>query len=141
MVLDGGEQSLSGPIGSFKPSSHPLPADPVASAANRWTVLDFQPFNGRDDCVAFEATLCRDGQPVLRAYNSGIQDRDQITPLGDHIRLDVAEFSSAVRAWLSANEMSHLANPVHLWISWYVEKRPFGIPSAAYLREVSLRSR
>jgi hypothetical protein len=141
MVLDGGKQSVSGAVGNFKRSAHPLPDDPVASPADRWTISGFHPSNGRDDCVAFEATLCRDGEPVLRAYNSGIQDRDQLSPLGDHSRMDVVEFSAAVKAWLAANGMAQLANPVHLWISWYVEKRPFGVPAGAFLRDAAKRQR
>jgi len=139
MMLDGGKQSLTGPLSSFQPSTHPLPVDPIQSSANHWTVVDFDPFNGRDDCVAFEAILCRDGKPVLRAYNNGIAGCDEISPINEGTRLDVSEYRSAAKAWASANGEAKISDPGHLWLVWYIEKRPFGITSADFLKTMKAR--
>jgi len=142
MVADGGKQSLSGPVSCFKLSTHPLPVDPITSEADRWSVTDFQPFHGRDDCVAYEATLCCDGQPFLRVFNNGLGDGDKISPLGDKSLMDIARFHAAGKAWGAANSApANLYGFSHLWIVWYIEKRPFGITSADFLKETASRQK
>jgi len=137
VTLDGGERTGSGHFSIFKLSDHPLPTDPVGGAMAEWAVKKYKDYPSMsEETTCYEATITRNGKPVIRGSNRGhgaCDDFDALHPHGTYD--DVRDFSKACEKWVKENASKDHIEPEGMWVLYYATYRPYGTTSKDFFKQ------
>ena len=139
MILDGGDNMISGPPQSFRPSDAPLPTD-KPNNMDKWGIKNYKEVHGHDDSVPFTCKITLNGKAVMFAENDGWGGCNSYSPLTSFsktFRNTEKQFREDAQRW--AREIGGVERKIleveDLWISWMAYGKPYGQLGADYLKE------
>lgn len=132
MVADGGQTELKGPVGIFKPSSHPLAKD-KPNLMDKYGVVKYKALKVVDEPGGYNAEITLDGKKVLQAFNQGTGGPDNFITFTGVERKVIDQFYKDAEAWCQLFGYKEPGEAAGLWVEWYVNYRPYGVTGEAYI--------
>jgi len=132
VVLDGGREQISGPLGAFRPSAHPLPKD-EPNVMDKWGVVKYKALKVVDEPGGYNAEVTLNGVAVIQAYNQGHGGPDNFQPLKGQTHKVTAQLAADATAWASQHTDGKVSEVEGLWVEWFVNSRPYGVLAKQYL--------
>lgn len=137
---DGGIVIHSGPVSSFRPSTHPLKTG-GPDEMDRWSVVSYklkERLSRETPC--FEAVIALNGKKVIAASNRGTGGSDDFNPLHAAPAKIIDMFEADAKAWAgrfdeTASEGGYRQDASD-WLDWSVNKKGFGVTAADYFSKV-----
>ena len=131
VVLDGGEQQVTGSIRSFRLSDKPLPKD-VDSPMERWGLKSYKGIEGHGDSPTFHAKVTLNGKVVGTAENNGWGGPNLYRFTKRELE---AEFYADLKKWATQYGHPDMFEPDGTWVEWYVYQRPYGVTGESVVQE------
>jgi hypothetical protein len=135
VVEDGGVKQVKAPVDYFELSDHPLPKD-APSAMDKYSLKGYKEINGHGDSRTFEATICKNGKPILTVMNDGWGGCNCYQSVSYHERTVETEdqFKADVKSWMKQFNCN-MIEPEDTWVEWWQVERPYGVTAEAYLHK------
>ena len=133
----------------YRPTTRPAP-EPVEITYTRtdpptpvdaYSVIKFKPmavrpgrWEGHEGNGIRDARIVLAGKEIIKVYNEGVGGPNQYEPINGASQKDVADFLDSCKIWyrLCSGKESDFCTD-ELFIEWYVQEKPQGVPAWMYL--------
>lgn len=142
VILDGGGSYVEIMVTFLKLSDQPLPQD-TPNLMDKYSIKGYK-FGGVSlDGEMYTCVVCKDGVAFANAIQGGYGGPNEYHPLdytNKKMKEDFEQFDKDARKWCELFGYTDPIDPTDLWVSWYIQDRPYGMTGEQFLQQfVDLR--